>query len=63
MFLLCSPHNPVGKCFTREELSRMSELCLKHHVFVVSDEIHSDIVYAGSRHIPFGSLSQAAADN
>ena len=63
MFLLCSPHNPVGKCFTREELTRMSELCLKHNVFVVSDEIHSDIIYEGSEHIPFGSLSQEAADN
>lgn len=63
MFLLCSPHNPVGKCFTREELTKMSELCLKHHVFVVSDEIHSDIIYNGNKHIPFGSLSQAAADN
>jgi cystathionine beta-lyase len=63
MFLLCSPHNPVGKCFTREELTRMSELCLKYNVFVVSDEIHSDIVYQGSKHIPFGSLSQEAADN
>ena len=63
MFLLCSPHNPIGKCFTREELTRMSDLCLKHNVFVVSDEIHSDIVYKGSEHIPFGSLSQEAADN
>ena len=63
MFLLCSPHNPIGKCFTREELTRISELCLKHNVFVVSDEIHSDIVYNGRQHIPFGSLSQAAADN
>ena len=63
MFLLCSPHNPTGKCFTREELTRMSELCLKHHVFVVSDEIHSDIVYKGQKHIPYGSLSQAAADH
>ena len=63
MFLLCSPHNPVGKCFSREELTQISELCLKHNVFVVSDEIHSDIVYKGHQHIPFGSLSQAAADN
>ncbi len=63
MFLLCSPHNPTGKCFTREELSRMSELCLKYNVFVVSDEIHSDIVYKGSKHIPYGSLSKKAADN
>ena len=63
MFLLCSPHNPTGKCFTREELTRISELCLKHNVFVVSDEIHSDIIYNGHKHIPFGSLSQEAADN
>jgi cystathionine beta-lyase len=63
MFLLCSPHNPTGKCFTREELDRMSALCLKYDVLVVSDEIHSDIVYKGSRHIPFGTISQEAADN
>ena len=63
MFLLCSPHNPTGKCFTREELTKMSELCLKYNVFVVSDEIHSDIIYSGNQHIPYGSLSQAAADN
>jgi len=63
MFLLCSPHNPTGKCFTRAELNKISELCLKHNVFVVSDEIHSDIIYKGSKHIPFGSLSQEAADN
>ncbi|MDU4960083.1 MAG: aminotransferase class I/II-fold pyridoxal phosphate-dependent enzyme [Sporomusaceae bacterium] len=63
MFLLCSPHNPVGKCFTHEELTRMAELCLKYNVFVVSDEIHSDIVYKGCKHIPFGSLSAEAAAN
>lgn len=63
MFLLCSPHNPTGKCFTREELTKISELCLKHNVFVVSDEIHSDIIYNGHKHIPFGSISQEAADN
>ncbi len=63
MFLLCSPHNPVGKCFTREELTKMAELCLKHNVFVVSDEIHSDIVYKGSEHIPFASLSPEIAAN
>ncbi|MEG0970833.1 MAG: aminotransferase class I/II-fold pyridoxal phosphate-dependent enzyme, partial [Acidaminococcaceae bacterium] len=56
-------HNPTGKCFTKEELNRMAELCAKHHVFVVSDEIHSDIVYRGSKHFPFGSISQTAANN
>lgn len=63
MFLLCSPHNPTGKCFTREELEKISELCIKHHVFVVSDEIHSDIIYKGFKHIPFGSISEGAANN
>lgn len=63
IFLLCSPHNPVGKCFTEAELLRMSELCIKHNVLVVSDEIHSDIVYEGSKHIPFGKLNAAAANN
>lgn len=63
MFLLCSPHNPTGKCFRREELEKISELCIKHHVFVVSDEIHSDIIYKGFKHIPFGSISEDAANN
>ena len=63
MFLLCSPHNPTGKCFTREELEKISQLCIKHHVFVVSDEIHSDIIYKGFKHIPFGSVSEGAANN
>ena len=63
MFLLCSPHNPTGKCFTRKELEKISELCIKYNVFVVSDEIHSDIIYKGFKHIPFGSISEAAANN
>ncbi|WP_432718329.1 aminotransferase class I/II-fold pyridoxal phosphate-dependent enzyme [Pectinatus frisingensis] len=44
-------------------MGKINDLCIKHHVFVVSDEIHSDIVYKGFRHIPFGSISQSAADN
>lgn len=63
MLLLCSPHNPVGRVFTREELMRIGTLCLQHHVIVVSDEIHSDIVYAGHKHIPFGSLSAEMQNN
>lgn len=61
MFLLCNPQNPTGKCFTKEELLHFAALCEKHHLFVVSDEIHSDIVYKGNRHIPFGSVSDWAA--
>ncbi|WP_196593215.1 MalY/PatB family protein [Pectinatus sottacetonis] len=63
MFLLCNPHNPTGRCFTRKELEKINDLCIKNHVFVVSDEIHSDIIYKGFTHIPFGSISQSAADN
>lgn len=63
MFLLCSPHNPTGKCYTREELEKIAKLCEKYHVFVVSDEIHSDIVYKGNKHIPFGSISSWTKNN
>lgn len=63
MFILCSPHNPGGRVWKKEELQRISEICLKHNVLVVSDEIHSDIVFEGSRHTVYGSLSEAAAEN
>ncbi|MBQ9264976.1 MAG: pyridoxal phosphate-dependent aminotransferase [Clostridia bacterium] len=63
LFLLCNPHNPTGRVFTREELTRIGELCLKHHVIVLTDEIHEDIVYKGYRHIPFASISPAFAAN
>lgn len=62
LFLLCSPHNPVCRVWTREELLRIGEICLKHHVLVVSDEIHSDFVFEGT-HTVFGSLSEEIADN
>ena len=54
--LLCSPHNPVGKVFTREELVRIGEICSRHQVILFADEIHGDFVYAGSRHIPAASV-------
>lgn len=63
LFLLCSPHNPVGIVWTEEELRRMMELCLKHHVLVVSDEIHSDLIFHGKKHIPTASLSPEIAAN
>ncbi|WP_405329720.1 MalY/PatB family protein [Fibrobacter sp.] len=62
LFLLCSPHNPVCRVWTREELLRIGEICLKHHVLVVSDEIHSDFVFEGT-HTVFGSLSEEIANN
>ncbi len=63
LFLLCSPHNPLGLVWTEEELRRMMELCLKHRVLVVSDEIHSDLIFHGKKHIPTASLSPEIAAN
>ena len=61
MFLLCSPHNPLGIVWTREELTRMTDLCRKYGVLMVSDEIHSDLVFHGKNHIPTASLSEQVA--
>lgn len=63
VFLLCSPHNPVGRVWTREELQRVGDICLKHQVLVVSDEIHCDFTYPGYQHLVYASLGQAYADN
>jgi len=62
VFILCNPHNPVGRVFTREELERMAEICLRHNVVICSDEIHCDFVYHGSRHIPIASLDAEVAE-
>lgn len=51
LFLLCSPHNPVGRVWTEEELIRLGDICCKHHVIVVSDEIHADFVFQGKHHV------------
>lgn len=56
LFILCSPHNPVGRVWTREELERMGEICLAHGVTVVSDEIHANFVYPGHKHLVFANL-------
>lgn len=53
MFILCNPHNPIGKVWRQDELYRIGQICQKHHVYVVSDEIHMDFVYQGYEHIPF----------
>ena len=62
LFLLCSPHNPVGRVWTEEELRRIGDICVKHGVIVVSDEIHSDFVWKGHKHTIFASLSEKYAD-
>jgi len=63
IFLLCSPHNPSGRVWHRDELERLHEICLRHDVIVASDEIHCEIVMPGYEHIPFATLSQEALDN
>jgi cystathionine beta-lyase len=63
MLLLCSPHNPGGRVWKREELERIGEICLKYNVLVVADEIHHDLVFSAHTHVPFASLSEAFAQN
>ena len=63
IFILCNPHNPVGRVWTREELTRLGEICLKHNVLVISDEIHSDIVFRNHKHTPFASISKEFEQN
>lgn len=62
MLLLCSPHNPVGRVWTKEELLRVGEICQKHGVLVISDEIHADFTYAGHTHRVFASVKSEFAD-
>ncbi len=58
LFLLCNPHNPVGRVFRREELERMAEIALRHDLPIVSDEIHADFIYPGHTHLPIATLDR-----
>ena len=62
LMVLCSPHNPVGRVWRREELRKIADLCLKHDVLVFSDEIHGDLLLDGRRHVPFASLGPEVAN-
>lgn len=62
LFLLCSPHNPVGRVWTREELEKMAAICIKHHVLIVSDEIHEDFTFEGYTHTPLLNVGQQLAE-
>lgn len=61
LMMLCNPHNPAGRVWRRGELEKVARICLRHGVFVVSDEIHCDLTMPGFTHIPFASLSEDAA--
>ena len=60
LMLLCNPHNPAGRVWSREELEKIADICLRNGVFVVADEIHCELVYPGHRYTPFASLSEEA---
>lgn len=62
IFLLCNPHNPVGRVFSRGELERLAEICLRHNLIICSDEIHCDFVFPPYRHIPIATLAPEVAD-
>ncbi|MGG3494885.1 MalY/PatB family protein [Peribacillus simplex] len=63
MLILCSPHNPIGRVWSKEELTRLGQICMKHNILVVADEIHCDFVYKTHTHIPFASISEEFANH
>ena len=63
LFVLCNPHNPVGRVWTREELTRLGSICLENGVFVISDEIHCDFTYEGNTHTVFATLGREFEEN
>ncbi len=63
LLILCNPHNPVGRVWTKEELTKLGDICLKNNVLIVSDEIHSDLIYNGFRHLPLPKISEELANN
>ncbi|MEN8117341.1 MAG: PatB family C-S lyase [Bacteroidota bacterium] len=63
LLLLCNPQNPGGMVYTREELKALSDICLENKIMIISDEIHSDLIYEGHKHIPLTTISDEAAQN
>ncbi len=62
LFILCNPHNPVGRVWSKEELIRLGDICIKHNVIIISDEIHCDFTYPGFHHTVFASIREDFAD-
>ena len=63
LFILCNPHNPVGRIWSKDELQKMADICLAHHVRVISDEIHSDFAFPGYAYTPYGTLGETYLDH
>lgn len=63
LLILCNPHNPIGRVWRREDLLQLGEICIANNVMVISDEIHSDLILSGHKHVPFASLSESFAQN
>lgn len=62
MMILCNPHNPIGRVWSYEELKKLGEICLKHNIIIISDEIHSDIIYEGYKHTPIATISEELSE-
>jgi cystathionine beta-lyase len=62
LFILCNPHNPVGRSYTREELTCLAEICLRHNLIICADEIHCDLLLGNTSHVPLASLSPEFAE-
>ena len=62
LFILCNPHNPGGKVWSAETLKKVDELCTRHNILVVSDEVHADMVHRGYTHVPYATVSESAAN-
>lgn len=63
LMMLCNPHNPVGRVWSKDELERLGDICLRNNMIVVSDEIHSDLVFKSNKHTPFASISKEFENN
>ena len=63
MLILCNPHNPVSRVFTKEELTKLGKICIENNVLVISDEIHCDLIFPGYKHIVFPNISEEFAQN
>lgn len=63
MIILCNPHNPVGRVWTERELIRLGDICIRHNILIISDDVHSDFVFKGHRYTPIASLSEQFQEN